>query len=56
MRKVYADVKVRLIINADEGVSIFETLENMDYNFTSSTDGADIVDTEIKDCEITDSK
>jgi hypothetical protein len=56
MRKVYVDVKVRLIINANEGVDISEVIGEMDYNFSSQTEGADIVDTEVMDAEVTDSK
>ena len=55
-RKVYVNVSVRLIIRADEGQDINNVLENMDYSFTSQSDGADIEETEIKDWEITDSK
>jgi len=55
-RKVYVDVRARLIIQADEGVDISEVLAEMEYDFTSNTDGADIEDTEIKDWEIIDSK
>ena len=56
MRKVYIDVKVKLIIYADEGIDIDEVIQEMDYNFTSDTEGADIDYTEIMDYEITDSK
>jgi len=55
-RKVYVDVKVRLVIRADEGQPINEVLHNMDYNFTSQTPGADIEDTDIGDWEVVDSK
>jgi len=55
-RKVYVDVKVRLVIRADEGVEIGGMIDEMEYNFISQTDGAEIEDTEIKDYEITDSK
>jgi len=55
-RKVYVNVTVRLIIRADEGVEINDVLENMEYNFISQTEGADIEDTEVQDWEITDSK
>lgn len=55
-RKVYVNVTTRLIIRADEDVEIEGVLENMDYGFTSQTDGAEIEDTEIQDWEITDSK
>ena len=56
MRKVYVDVKVRLIINQDDGVETSEVINEMEYSFTSNTSGAEIVDTEIKDHEVTDSK
>ena len=56
MRKVTVKVEVTLQIDADEGVEITEVLENMDYSFTSQTEGADIQNTEIRDWEITDSK
>jgi len=55
-RKVYVDVKVRLIINMDEGIEVNTVLENMDYSFTSMTDDANIEDTEIEEWEVTDSK
>jgi len=55
-RKMYVTVTTRLIIRADEGVEINGVLENMDYDFTSQTDGADIEDTEIQDWNVTDSK
>ena len=56
MRKVYINVKTRLILSVDEGVDVGEVLENMDYSFTTEETRADILDTEIKDWEITDSK
>jgi hypothetical protein len=55
-RKVYVNVTVRLIIRADEGIDINNVLEDMEYDFTSQTEGADIEDTEVQDWEITDSK
>jgi len=55
-RKIYVTVKTSLTIRADEGVSVPEILENMDYNFNSQTDGADIEDSEIQDWVVTDSK
>jgi hypothetical protein len=56
MRKVYVKVTSRLILNMDEGVEIEDFISNMDYDFTSNTDGVDIHDMEITDFEITDSK
>lgn len=55
-RKVYVEVKVRLIVNVEEGVSIDHIINDMDYNFSFSGEEADIVDTEITDWNILDSK
>ena len=55
-RKVYVTVKTRLIVEIEEGISVSEVIQEMDYNFDSQTEGADIVDTEIRGFEITDSK
>lgn len=56
MRKVYVDVTVRLIIRADDKVNINEVLDEMDNEFTSTTEGAEIEDTEIRDVNIVYSK
>jgi hypothetical protein len=55
-RKVYVNVTTRLIIDVEEGVEIGEIIQEMDYNFISNTDNADITDIEITDYEVTDSK
>jgi hypothetical protein len=55
-RKVYVNVTVRLIIRANEGIDISDVISELDYNFKSQTEGADIEDTEITDHEVTDSK
>jgi len=56
MRKVYVEIKSRIIINMDEGVDVAEVIDEMDYGFTSQIKGADIVDAEIMDYEVVDSK
>lgn len=55
-RKVTVEVKVKLIINLDEGIEVSEVINELDYDFTSNTDGVAIEDTEILDHETTDSK
>jgi len=55
-RKVFVEVKVKIVIDADEGIKISKVIEEMDYNFTSQIEGADIVDTEILEHAVTDSK
>ena len=51
-RKVYVNVTTKLIFRVDEGQSIYEVLENMDYSFTSDSENAEILETEILDWEI----
>ncbi len=56
MRKVIVELKVKLIIEVDEGVDISNVISEMDYDFTSTMDSANIVDTEILEHVVTDSK
>jgi hypothetical protein len=56
MRKVYVTVTARLIINMDDGVDVEEVINDMDYSFNYSGEGADIVEEEILDYEVIDSK
>ena len=56
MRKVYVNLKVRLIVEMEEGIGLADVITELDYKFTSTTDGATIADTEIEDYEATDSK
>jgi hypothetical protein len=56
MRKVFVEIKVKLVLNMDEGVEVAEVINELDYNFKSTLDGADVEDTEILGHEVTDSK
>jgi hypothetical protein len=56
MRKVFVEVKVKLVIEVDEGVKISDIIQEMDYDFTSTLDGAIITDTEVLEHEVIDSK
>ena len=56
MRKVYVEIKVKLIIRADEDVDVQGVLDDMDYNFSSTSEGADIEDSEVMEYDIKDSK
>ena len=55
-RRVFVEVKVKLVLDMDEGIEVGGVLGEMDYNFTSHTEGAEILDTEIEDWDIRDSK
>ena len=56
MKKITVELKVKLLIHADETAATDEVLENMDYNFSDTTGEADIVDTEITEWDIKDSR
>ena len=56
MRKVYVEVKLRLIVTMDEGINLDDVMNDMEYDFTSCTLDAAIDDTELEDWEVTDSK
>lgn len=55
-RKMYVIVSTRLIIEAEENVTLDDIISDMDYNFISQTDGAEIVDTEIREYNLENSK
>lgn len=50
--RAYVQVVVSLEIDLDDGVAVPEVIQDMDYNFISGTDGAMVVDTEIRDFSI----
>jgi len=56
MRKVTVEVKVKLIVNMDEGIEVGDVINEMTYAFDSQNTGCDIEDTEILDYEVIDSK
>jgi hypothetical protein len=55
-RRVYVEVKVKLVLDMDDGVDVSDVISEMDYSFTSNNDGVTITDTEILDHEVTNSK
>ena len=56
MRTVFIELKVKLVIKANEDAVISDIIDEMDYNFTDTTTTADIEDSEILDFDIVDSK
>ena len=56
MKKVFVELKVRLVINQNEDVETSEILDELEYDFTDTTGKADIVDTTIEDYEVVDIK
>ena len=55
-RKVYINVTTRLIVGMDDGIEVDDFISELNYNFDSGMDTAEVLDTEIRDYEVTDSK
>jgi hypothetical protein len=55
-RKVYLEVKVKVILNLDDDTTVSKAMEEVDYSFNSNSKYFDVLDTEILDYEVTDSK
>lgn len=56
MRKVTVELTVKLEIHTEEDVDISEVIQEMDYDFISQTDNAEIMATQIRDFEVKDSR
>ncbi|MBN2286885.1 MAG: hypothetical protein JXI43_10590 [Tissierellales bacterium] len=56
MRKVTVELKIKMLIHADEDKDISDVINEIGYNFVYTEPGAEIVDTEIEDYEITDNR
>jgi len=56
MRKVYVELKVKLVMTIDESVDVDEVISELDYDFSDTTTQATVEDTEITDYEVVDSK
>ena len=56
MRKVTVKLEMRIVMSVDEGVEISEVVNELDYQINDTTTAANILDTEITDFEVQDSK
>jgi hypothetical protein len=56
MRKVTVKLEMKVVMLVDEGVEISEVVNELDYKVNDTTTAADILDTEIIDYEVIDSK
>jgi hypothetical protein len=56
MRKVTIKLEMKVVMLVDEGVEISEVVNELDYQVNDTTTAADILDTEITDYEVIDSK
>ncbi len=56
-RTMIVEVKVKLVIDADEGIELSDIISEMDYSFQAVNDGqAEIMDSEILDYDCVDSR
>ena len=56
MRKVTIKLEMRVLMSVDEGIEISDVVSELDYQINDTTSAADILDTEITDYEVIDSK
>jgi len=56
MRKVTVKLEMNVVMSVDEGVEISEVINELDYQVNDTTTHADILDTEITNFEVEDSK
>jgi histidinol phosphatase-like enzyme len=56
MRKVYANVVVKVVMTLNEDVTVADALSDMEYEFNISEDQGWVEDTEIVDWDVKDSK
>lgn len=54
-RKVYLEIKFRVVVNAPGDMEIQDFINELEYDFTPGREG-EIVDMEMLDYEVTDSK
>ena len=55
-RKVYIELKVKVIATLEDGVEVGEFVQEINYNIRSTDDLGEVNDTEILDYEVKDSK
>ena len=55
-RKVYVKITHKVILNCDDGCDVDSAINELEVDITSGWEGADVIDTEMSDYEITDSK
>lgn len=56
MRKVTLKLEMKIVMSIDEGIEISEVIRELDCQITDPTTTADILDAQIVDHEVIDSK
>ena len=56
MRKVTVKLAMKIVMSVDEGIEISEVIRALDCQISDTTAAADVLDAEIVDYEVIDSK
>lgn len=56
MRKVEIEIKIKLSLRVYDGVEIEEIVNELDYDFYDTTGDADVLNTELLEFNVIDSK
>jgi hypothetical protein len=54
--KVTVEIKVKVLVNLNDGENLTDIIDEMEYDFSDTTGNADVVDTEITGWEVLDSR
>ena len=55
-RKIYLKVVTKVIVNADDDMSMSDITNGLNVDVSSESDGFDVEDYEMEDCQVTESK
>jgi len=55
-RKMHVQITVDVFIVADDTIELQQIIDDMDYSFSSNTEGATVEDTSMQTFELTDSR
>lgn len=56
MKKITANLTVKILLHVNEDADVEHVVNELDYNFSDTTTKADVIDVEITDMEIEDSR
>ena len=56
MKKITVNLQVKLLLYTNEDVDLKDVVNELDYNFSDTTGTANIVDTEIEEFKVIDSR
>ena len=56
MRKVTVKLEFQVVLSVNEGIEIAEVINELDYELTDTTTAADIIDVQMLDFAVLDSK